>query len=290
MADLAHADPSVLALAGTVLASSLLGSAHCAGMCGGLALVATGPDGAHGTARQAGYHAGRLVSYAAVGVAAGFVGQVVDDAGVLVGVQRVAAIAAGSLIALFGLIAIARALGARIPSAGVPRALVSLAQRVHAHTLRLPPAWRGVPIGLATPLLPCGWLYAFAAIAAASATPLTGALVMAAFWLGTVPALVVAASGARFAFARLGRAAPVIAGLAMVAVGLHAAISRGGLAEVAMSEVRAVRASDRSASTDALVEQAAAAGDELPPCCREKAKSASKSVSKSNEETEACHE
>ena len=30
----------VMALAGTVLASSLLGSAHCAGMCGGLALAA----------------------------------------------------------------------------------------------------------------------------------------------------------------------------------------------------------------------------------------------------------
>lgn len=276
MDDLTHADPSVLALAGTVLASSLFGSAHCAGMCGGLALVASGPDGASSAPRQAGYHGGRLVSYAVVGAIAGLVGQVVDDAGVLVGVQRVAAIAAGSMIALFGAVAIARALGARIPAAGVPRILVAAAQRVHARTMRLPPAWRGVPLGLATPLLPCGWLYAFAAIAAASATPLMGALVMAAFWLGTVPALVVAASGARFAFARLGRAAPIIAGLAMVAVGLHAAISRGGLAEVAMSEVRVVRAADRANPSETLIEQAEAVGNELPPCCRAK--------------TEACNE
>lgn len=265
-----HADPSVLALAGTVLASSLLGSAHCAGMCGGLALVAAGPADTHAAMRQTGYHAGRLVSYAAVGAVAGLVGQVVDDAGVLVGVQRIAAIAAGSLIAVMGVIAIARAFGARIPSAAVPRPLVSLAQRVHARTLRLPPAWRGVPLGLATPLLPCGWLYAFAAIAAASAAPLLGALVMAAFWLGTVPALVVAASGARLAFARLGRAAPIVAGLAMIAVGLHAAVSRGGVAEQAMSDVRAMRVSDRGASTAALLEQAETAGDELPPCCRGK--------------------
>ncbi|MCX5652091.1 MAG: sulfite exporter TauE/SafE family protein [Planctomycetota bacterium] len=271
MADLTHADPTVLALAGTVLATSLLGSAHCAGMCGGLALVASGPGDAHARMRQLGYHGGRLVSYALVGVVAGVVGGVVDDAGVLVGVQRVAAIAAGSLIACFGAIAIARAFGARIPGAGVPRALVSLAQRVHARTLRLPPAWRGVPLGLATPLLPCGWLYAFAAIAAASATPLMGALVMAAFWLGTVPALVLAASGARFLFARLGRAAPVIAGIAMVAVGLHAAVARGGLAEVAMSEVRAVRASDRAPANHALIEQVESVADEVPPCCRGKA-------------------
>ena len=270
MADLAHADPSVLALAGTVLASSLLGSAHCAGMCGGLALVAGGPPGASSRVRQVGYHAGRLVSYTVVGVVAGLVGQVVDDAGVLVGVQRVAAVLAGSLIAVFGAVAVARAFGARIPAASVPRGFVVLAQRVHARTLRLPPAWRGVPLGLATPLLPCGWLYAFAAIAAASAAPLTGALVMAAFWLGTVPALVVAAGGARLVFARLGRAAPVVAGLAMMAVGVHAAVSRGSLAEVAMSEVRAVRASGVAAPTESLVEQAESADDELPPCCRGK--------------------
>lgn len=262
------ADAAVIALTGTVLASSLLGSAHCAGMCGGLALVAVGSDRKQALARQAGYHGGRLVSYAAVGALAGLAGQVVDDAGVLVGVQRVAAIAAGAMIAAFGAVAIARAFGARIPTAGAPRPLVVVAQRVHARALRLPPSWRGVPIGLATPLLPCGWLYAFVAIAAASASVATGALVMAAFWLGTVPAVALAAGGARFAFARLGRWAPVALGVAMVAVGLHAAIGRGGLAETAMSDVRALRAS-APASMESLVERADDAGETLPPCCRE---------------------
>jgi len=264
------ADSAVMALAGTVLASSLLGSAHCAGMCGGLALVAAGTERAHATIRQVGYHLGRLTSYAIVGTLAGLIGQVVDDAGVLIGVQRIAAIGAGALIALFGAIAIARAFGARIPSAGVPRPLVVLAQRVHARTLRLPPAWRGIPIGLATPLLPCGWLYAFAAIAAASASPWMGALVMTAFWLGTVPALVVATSGARLLFAKLGRLAPIAVGIAMICVGLHAAISRGGLAESAMSDVRAIRVSGAGASPEALRARVDAVSEELPPCCREK--------------------
>jgi len=256
---------AVLALAGTVLASSLLGSAHCAGMCGGLALAAIGPSEGARPARQVGYHAGRLASYIAVGAAAGLAGQVVDDAGVLVGLQRVAAIAAGTMIALFGAAAIARALGARVPSAGVPRPLVMLAQRVHGWTLRLPPRHRGVPIGLATPLLPCGWLYAFAAIAAASASPFIGGLIMSAFWLGTVPAVVLASNGARMAFARLGRAAPIVAGLAMVAVGLHAAVARGGVAEAAMSEVRAIRTASASGE---LADRAACAVEEVPPCCR----------------------
>jgi uncharacterized protein len=256
---------AVLALAGTVLASSILGSAHCAGMCGGLALAAIGPADPARPARQIGYHLGRLASYAVVGAVAGLAGQVVDDAGVLVGVQRVAAVAAGTMIALFGAAAVLRALGMRVPKAGVPAPLVALAQRVHASTLRLPPAHRGIPIGLATPLLPCGWLYAFAAIAAASASPIVGMLVMGSFWLGTVPAVVLASNGARMAFARLGRAAPIVAGFAMVAVGLHAAIARGGVAEAALSEVRAIRTAADSSELAARVE---CASQEVPPCCR----------------------
>jgi len=262
---------AVLALAGTVLASSVLGSAHCAGMCGGLALAASGPmgtlDGSR-AARQLGYHAGRLASYAVVGAIAGLVGSVVDDAGALVGAQRVAAIVAGSMIALMGALAVARAMGLRVPAAGVPTPLVRMAQRVHAATLRLPPNYRGVPLGLATPLLPCGWLYAFAAISAASASALLGAFVMAAFWLGTVPAVVIASNGARIAFARLGRAAPIVAGVAMIAVGLHAAIVRGGAAERAMSDVRGAQA--KQASVIELSNRAESRADEVPPCCREK--------------------
>lgn len=273
MVEVASQPPSldaVLALAGTVLASSVLGSAHCAGMCGGLALAASGPMGAKDgsrTMRQAGYHVGRLVSYAVVGAIAGLVGAAVDDAGTLVGVQRVAAIVAGSMIALMGVIAIARAVGLRVPAASVPMPMVRMAQRVHAATLRLPPNARGLPLGLATPLLPCGWLYAFAAIAAASASVALGVMVMAAFWLGTVPAVVIASNGARIAFARLGRAAPIVAGIAMIAVGLHAALVRGGAAERAMSEVRGAEL--QGVSVVELSNRAEAQASELPPCCRE---------------------
>ncbi len=273
MVEVASQPPSldaVLALAGTVLASSVLGSAHCAGMCGGLALAASGPMGAKDgsrTMRQAGYHVGRLVSYAVVGAIAGLVGAAVDDAGTLVGVQRVAAIVAGSMIALMGVIAIARAVGLRVPAASVPMPMVRMAQRVHAATLRLPPNARGLPLGLATPLLPCGWLYAFAAIAAASASVALGVMVMAAFWLGTVPAVVIASNGARIAFARLGRAAPIVAGIAMIAVGLHAALVRGGAAERAMSEVRGAEL--QGVSVVELSNRAEAQAGELPPCCRE---------------------
>jgi sulfite exporter TauE/SafE len=264
------ADAAVLSLAGTVLAASLLGSAHCAGMCGGIALAAAGPGSGLRIPQQIGYHGGRLASYALVGALAGFAGSAVDDAGVLVGVQRVAAMVAGLSIAGFGLVALLRAFGARIPHAQVPRPLVALAQRVHARTLRLPPAWRGVPLGLATPLLPCGWLYAFVAIAAASAGVIAGAAVMAAFWAGTVPAVVVAANGARAVFARLGRFAPVALGVGMLAIGLHAAFFRAELAPVVADAARerTARLASLHDGDAGLEADAANAVDEVPPCCR----------------------
>lgn len=258
----------VVALAGTVLAASLLGSAHCAGMCGGLALVAAGDERSSRLVRQGGYHLGRLASYALLGAAAGLAGSVVDDAGTLVGVQRVAAIAAGVAIALFGAVTIVRALGWRVPGLCVPTPLVSLAQAVHRRTLRLPAAWRGVPLGLATPLLPCGWLYAFAAIAAGSGSAAVGALVLASFWLGTVPALVVAVGGARAMAARLGRWAPVAMGVAMLAVGVHVALGRAGLAEAVLREAAASRVRVERASLAQLEHEVVDAVDEVPPCCR----------------------
>jgi len=91
--------------------------------------------------------------------------------------------------------------------------------------------------------------------------------VMAAVWLGTVPAVVIASNGARIAFARLGRAAPIVAGIAMIAVGLHAALVRGGAAERAMSEVRGAQL--QGVSVVELSNRAEAQASELPPCCRE---------------------
>jgi len=267
------ADPTfaMLSLAGTVLASSLLGSAHCAGMCGGVALVAIGADGTSRFARQLGYHIGRLIAYMMVGVACGLVGRVIDDAGTLVGLQRIASMVAGLMIAAFGLMAILRTFGAPLPVAQVPRPLIALAQRAHVRTMKLPPAWRGVPLGLATPLLPCGWLYAFAAIAAGSASAAMGALILAAFWLGTVPALVIASNGARMAFAKLGRLAPVMAGLAMLIIGVHAACWRSTVAEQALASLSMRRVTDDRTAAPVcadLSREVTSVASEIPACCR----------------------
>ena len=71
-----------------------------------------------------------------------------------------------------------------------------------------------------TGLLPCGWLWAFVVSAAGTASPVAGALVMAVFWLGTVPAMtgVLALGGAVLDAMR--RRMPVISAGILIVLGL----------------------------------------------------------------------
>ncbi|MET0792678.1 MAG: sulfite exporter TauE/SafE family protein, partial [Polyangiaceae bacterium] len=144
-----------------VVAASLLGSVHCAGMCGGfVAIVGDGVSGRARVVTQGVYNLGRLVSYVVLGGLAGALGHALDLAGNAAGIGRVAAIVSGSLMTIWGLGALLETQGVRVlrGRASVPeritRALASLRQR--------PPMWRALALGLATTLLPCGWLYAFA--------------------------------------------------------------------------------------------------------------------------------
>ena len=163
-----------LALLVPVAAASLLGSVHCAGMCGGF--VAMAGDGVTGRARWLSllsYNAGRLISYAVLGAVAGALGHALDLAGNAAGMGRVASLVSGSIMIVWGMGALLETQGVR-----VLRGRWALPQRVTdglAALRRLPAAWRGLALGLATTLLPCGWLYAFAVTAAGTGSPLHGA-------------------------------------------------------------------------------------------------------------------
>lgn len=176
----------------SVLVASLLGSVHCAAMCGGfVAAYADGADGAPG--RRAGahvaYNASRLVAYLALGAAAGALGHALDLAGSAVGLGDVAAIVAGALLLASGIVALAPR-SSLVKLRARPRTGVSsLLGRVLVRFREAPPMVRAALLGVSSALLPCGWLYAFAALAAGTGSALSGARLMAAFWLGTVPML-----------------------------------------------------------------------------------------------------
>lgn len=206
---------AVLAL----LAASLLGSVHCAGMCGGF--VCFYAAGARTTmAAHIAYNAGRLVSYLLLGLMAGAVGMSVDRAGTLIGVSRAAAIVAGVLMVAWGISTLLAQRGIRLTRIpGLPdlrSPLGALLARVRGQS----PVRRAGATGLVTTLLPCGWLYAFVAAAAGTASVPKALLVMAVFWAGTVPALLAVGVSAQRLAGPLRSRLPAVTAAVVVFIGL----------------------------------------------------------------------
>ena len=212
---------SLAPLAGAVLAASLLGSPHCAGMCGGFVCFYSGSEaGGRRVIPHLAYNGGRLASYLALGLIAGAIGARLDRMGATVGVGRAAAIVAGVAMILWGGAALLRALGVRLPLAGRFPALRAPFARALRAVHAQPPAVRALVVGLVTTLLPCGWLYAFVATAAGTGSAAGGVLVMAAFWAGTLPVMAGLGIAAQGLFGTLGRRLPVVTASALVVIGL----------------------------------------------------------------------
>src|SRR5512141_219921 len=92
-----------------VFLASLLGSLHCAGMCGPFVAFATlrvkeaSPRAqSRGHTLQFAYHSGRLLAYAILGTLAGILGATINLGGSLVGIGRLAGLTAGILLVRAG--------------------------------------------------------------------------------------------------------------------------------------------------------------------------------------------
>jgi sulfite exporter TauE/SafE len=218
-----------------ILASALVlgfaGSIHCVGMCGGIAGALAqmpprrSPIGA--ALRSLLHSAGRLASYATAGAIAGaFGGVFAVSARALFPIRLllgVAIVAIGVQIGLGGRVA------PLLERAGM--ALWHLAAPLTRRIGRPDHAWQVFAMGVVWGWLPCGLVYSALLIAAASGEPATGALAMAAFGVGTLPA-VLAASGLGAALARIGGAASVrrSAGGLLVTFGLWSIVGTWSLA------------------------------------------------------------
>ncbi len=218
-----------------VFGASLLGSVHCAAMCGGFAAFCggdaerAGHGGASRLTGQLGYHGGRLVAYATLGAVAGALGSGFDRVGRLAGVQRAAGYLAGALLVLWGLAMLAHALDVRflrVPGrtgrSGVSDRAARVIGGVLLHFRERSPGVRASLLGLLTGLIPCGWLYAFVVAAGGTGSAWRGAAFLVLFWAGTVPALVTVAMSMRRATGALGRRLPVVSALLVIGFGLAA--------------------------------------------------------------------
>lgn len=210
----------MLALAGTVFLASLLGSAHCAGMCGGFVCFYAGADARASGWGHLAYNGGRLVSYLLLGTLAGLLGSGVDQFGVGVGMTRAAAGAAGALMILWGTVTLLAHRGIALPTI----APLAAPQRWMAAQLRdvrdFPPVARALTVGLLTTLLPCGWLYAFVVTAAGTGTVRGALVLMTVFWAGTLPMMLALGVGVRRLAGPLRNRLPIFSAIAIVVVGI----------------------------------------------------------------------
>jgi sulfite exporter TauE/SafE len=168
----------------------LLGGVHCLGMCGSIVGIFTAQlpkDGARWPFHLA-YNSGRIASYTLAGLLVGAIGQ----AGLLmrdvVPIQHL-------LFALSSLMLIALGLylaGIWSMVRHIERVGNGLWQRIQPLTRRLLPITsptRALMLGTLWGWLPCGLVYSVLVTALASGHAQSGALIMLAFGLGTLPNL-----------------------------------------------------------------------------------------------------
>lgn len=203
---------------GAALLAGLLGGVHCAAMCGGIAAGFSAMSPAGGWRAALEPNLGRVLGYTAAGAIAGGIGHGI------VGIARIDALATG-MRAAAGLVLIAVALRLFAGTRGFavldrgnrvlwsrlqPLQRALLPANTPARRIALGALWGWLPCGLSTSVLVAAWLQADA---------LRGAVVMAAFGLGTLPLMVpLTFSGARLVgWLRRGNARHAVAGLVLAA-------------------------------------------------------------------------
>jgi len=185
-----------------VVAASFLGSAHCIGMCGGLAgaLGATSTPFWKTFSRQLIFTSGRIFTYSFLGALGGFAGLSLSRyQSSLLGVQQVFSCLAGLIMLYVGLSTLGlwprRKQGEQARFSLMQVLTTKFLTPLFNHFLNAR-GWFGFfSAGLATGFLPCGLVYAFLAMAASKGNPLHGMILMACFGLGTAPAMLLIGCG-----------------------------------------------------------------------------------------------
>jgi hypothetical protein len=163
------------------LALGLLGSLHCAAMCGPLMLALPVAPGGAGRfiAGRVLYQSGRITTYACLGIIAGLVGKSV----LLAGMQRWLSITLGATILLGFLLSKRMALSAPVVRL-VGKLKTAMGTQLQQRTFR-----SLTLLGMLNGLLPCGLVYVALAGAVARGTMAQSVLWMLAFGFGTLPTM-----------------------------------------------------------------------------------------------------
>ncbi len=167
------------------LTIGFLGSFHCVGMCGPIALALPVPDSNNITffLGRIIYNSGRIISYSAMGFIFGWLGQKIF----LWGFQQGLSVFLGLLIILFIFLP-GKAKNYLLTLNPVQKIILPLKNSIgKLFKQKSLPAF--LMTGILNGFLPCGFVYMGLAGAIASGNPVAGMFVMMFFGLGTFPAM-----------------------------------------------------------------------------------------------------
>lgn len=217
---------------GMLFIIGLATSVHCVAMCGGINLSQCIPRGEADNREQSRmaafvpaflYNLGRVISYSVIGFILGLAGMLIGGgtgAGLPTMLQGILKLAAGVFMVIIGvnMLGLLTCLGRFTPRMPQFFAGNMNAEKAGSHSPLI--------VGLLNGLMPCGPLQSMQIVALASGNPLTGALSMFVFSLGTVPLMfglgsIVSALGKKFTdkVMTVGGVLVVVLGLAMLSQG-----------------------------------------------------------------------
>jgi len=181
----------------TAFFAGLLGSGHCFGMCGGIAAglgslpVSVGKDvtGRPSTSSAILFNVGRILSYAILGLVSAWLLAAIGGALNVPGWSMALRLVTAVMIFLIGIqflfnwqtLAGIERLGGKVWKLILP---------VAVRAGQLPGGSGRLLLGLCWGLLPCGLVYSVLLTASAAGTAVSGATVMLAFGVGTLPSMV----------------------------------------------------------------------------------------------------
>ena len=177
--------------------AGFFGSTHCLGMCGAIVVLfeQQHTQRMDHWLRRVLYNLGRLGFYTLLGAIAGGAGAVIVATAGARSTLIILRLIAGLLVIAIGLNLVFNWNFTRfLENAGsvVWKRLSPLARYV----LPIETPTRAIGAGFLWGALPCGLVYSAVAIAATSGGSLSGAAIMFCFWLGTIPALLLAGASA----------------------------------------------------------------------------------------------
>ncbi|CAB5088679.1 hypothetical protein D3OALGA1CA_1145 [Olavius algarvensis associated proteobacterium Delta 3] len=206
-----------------------LGTGHCIGMCGPLVFVIPGSSGKFSPHLY--YHAGRVLTYTALGGLMGGLGAGMAHIAAATGSEPMAwivrtqvsiSMAAAAFLVYFGLSRIGLFAEPRWMGVAEPKRIPGFRTVLHRS---MASGDRGAMFltGLTLGFLPCGLSYAAFARALPAGGILSGAVLVLVFGLGTVPGLLLVGAGFSGVARRYRKQSDILSGILMIGMGVFLA-------------------------------------------------------------------